>query len=162
MSDDLRTRLIAQRDWEKAVRKAERTGDLTEIAALLRSGAPVGFATHWLAMLFNDHRLVRKKRGNWKSIFEPTARQRYALAAGLVRNYRTTMTNHRRVSLAWRPRPALAFLLNDDERLEDINDPVAFVARKKGLKAEKLQNAVLGKTGFGRGRKPKPGGSAPK
>ena len=54
-------------------------------------------------------------------------------------------------------------LLNGD-RVEDITDPVAYVARESGLDPEKLWNVMQGKTGFGRGSKSKPGpnGSAAK
>ena len=62
--EGLLERLRGQRDWENAIRKAEKSGDLTGIAALIRSGAYMGFSASLLAKLFDDHRLVRRKRGN--------------------------------------------------------------------------------------------------
>jgi hypothetical protein len=42
MSDDLLTRLRAQRDWDNAIREAETSRDLEGIVGLLRSDAPMG------------------------------------------------------------------------------------------------------------------------
>ena len=73
MSDDFLTRLRSQYDWLDAIRDAEKSGDLSVFAALLRSGAEAGFSRYPLAEMFDAHRLIRKKRGAWKSIFEPSA-----------------------------------------------------------------------------------------
>jgi hypothetical protein len=131
----------ARRDWENAMRKAERSGDLTEIATLIRSNAHQGFFPDKLAELFDDHRLVRKKRGNWKSIFEPSAQEKYAEAAEWVRLF-----DKRKLIKAY---------------YDDIDDPIAYVAQKLGLNAEKLQSFMQGRFGFGRGRKPKPKSGGP-
>jgi hypothetical protein len=150
-------RLRGQRDWEKAIRKAERSGDLTEIAALIRSGTYMGFAASPLAKLFNEHRLVRKKRGNWKSIFEPSAHAKYADALAWVRSIVAMKKEWQKVKEAeWAEGMTLGLM--NGTGLEDINDPVAYVAHELGLDTEKLQNVMLGKTGFGRGRNRDPGG----
>jgi hypothetical protein len=154
----LLARLGAKRDWENAVKKAERSGDLTEIAALLRSH---GLAL--LARLLDDHRLKRKKRGGWKSSFEPSAEEKYAEAATWVRSIeamkREGGAGIRMMYGEWAK--DMTFKVHQD-RLDDIDDPVAYVAKRKGLGAKTLRNTMLGKTGFGRGRKrkPKPDGSA--
>jgi hypothetical protein len=148
--EGLPERLRGQYDWLDAIREAEKSGDLTKIAALVRSGAYLGLSRDPLADLFDGHRLVRKKRGAWKSIFEPSAQEKYAQAAEAVRQIKKG-----NMPLVW--------LVNGD-RPEAVGDPVEYVARKLGLDSEKLWNAMQGKTGFGRDRKPKRelNGSAPK
>jgi hypothetical protein len=131
---DLLSRLRAQQDWLVAIRDAEKSGDLSVFAALLRSGAEMGWSRYFLADLLDAHRLVRKKRGAWRSIFEPSAQTKYADAVKAVRSWRATAR------------------LTGDRR-----DPVECVARKSGLDPEKLLNVMQGKTGFGRGSKSKPG-----
>jgi hypothetical protein len=168
MSDDddggLIRRLRGQRDWKNAIRNAERSGDLKEIAALIRSCAYMGFSAEKLARLFDDHRLVRQKRGNWKSIFEPSAQTKYAAAAAWVRSIEVMKRDWEKVKGEdWAKGMTLkmikgewakdrtSFKLNEDY-LDDIDDPVAYVARKSGLNAEKLWSAMQGRIGFGRGR----------
>jgi hypothetical protein len=53
-------------------------------------------------------------------------------------------------------------LLEGDPRkfVRHISDPIGYVARHLGLEEKKLENADKGKTGWGRGRRPKPSGSA--
>jgi hypothetical protein len=153
-------RLQGQREWKNAIRKAERSGDLKEIAALIRSRAYMGFSADLLARLFDDHRLVRKKRGNWKSIFEPSAQEKYADAAEWVRRIeegKSWAARGMRAKMVYREwaKDRTSFKLIEDY-YHDIDDPVAYVAQKRGLNAEKLQSFMQGRFGFGRGRKPKP------
>jgi hypothetical protein len=150
-SEGLLERLRGQRDWENAIRKAERSGDLTEIAALIRSDTYMGFSARLLAKLFDEHRLVRKKRGNWKSIFEPLAQAKYADARAWVRSIAEMKKEWEKVKQAEWARGMTLALVNGLS-LEDISDPIAYVAQELGLDAGKLQNVMLGKTGFGRGR----------
>jgi hypothetical protein len=55
-------------------------------------------------------------------------------------------------------------VLGGDPRkfVRHITDPVAYVAAQLGLDPQKLENEVEGKTGWSRGRKPKPDGTASK
>lgn len=157
-------RLRGQQDWEKAIRKAEKSGDLTGIATLIRSGTYMGFSASLLAKLFDEHRLVRRKRGNWKSIFRPSAQTKYADAAAWVRSIQEMKREWEKVKREdWAKGMTLtmvkgewakdrtSFKLNEDY-LDDIDDPVAYVSQKSGLDAEKLWSAMQGRIGFGRGR----------
>jgi hypothetical protein len=156
MSDDLLTRLRAQRDWDNAIREAESSRDLEGIVGLLRSGTLLGeWSRELLADLFDAHRLVRKKRGAWKSMFEPSAQAKYADAAGAVRRLEKMKRDWEKVKGAEWAKGMTLTLINGD-RLGDIGDPVNYVAKRFGLDAEKLWNVAHGRTGFGRGREPKP------
>jgi len=156
VSDDLLTRLRAQRDWDNAIGGAETSRDLQGIVGLLRSGAPMGqWSREILADLFDAHRLVRKKRGAWKSIFEPSAQAKYADAVGAVRRLEKIKRDWEKVKGAEWAKGMTLTLINGD-RVEDIGDPVNYVAQRFGLDAEKLWNVAHGRTGFGRGREPKP------
>src|SRR5271169_1549819 len=151
MSDDLLTRLRAQRDWDNAIREAETSRDLEGIVGLLRSDAPMGeWSRELLAEMFDAHRLIRKKRGAWKSIFEPSAQAKYADAVGPIRRLEKIKRDWEKVKGAEWAKGVTLTLFNGD-RLGDIGDPVNYVAKHFGLDAEKLWNVAHGRTGFGRG-----------
>jgi hypothetical protein len=141
---------------------------LKEIVALLRSDAPLGHSGYPLADLLNDHRLIRKKPGNWKSILEPSAQEKYADAAKWVRGIEEMKREWDKVKGEdWAKGITPQIVYGEwaknrtsfkviEDHVDDISDPVAHVAQKMGLGAVTLQNVLLGKTGFGRGRKRKP------
>ena len=185
-----------QSAWIDALREAEKSGDLTSLACLLRSNTPMEQSTRELmAKLFDRRRLVRKRGGQPTPIFKMSAQDRLLNAVKAVRQVRQT-------NKAWEDARArhpeffkrvedelgdpeffkrvrdpkardevgdpeeyirrVKDLLGGDPRkfVRNISDPVGYVAKQLGLDEKKLENADKGKTGWGRGRRPKPDGSA--
>jgi hypothetical protein len=154
VSDNLLSRLRAQYDWLDAIGEAEKSGDLAAIAALVERKAPMEFSRYPLVELLRTHRLVRKKRGAWKSMFEPSAQEKYAEAVKGVRKLEEMKREWDKVKGAeWAEGMTLTTWYGD--RLDDISDPIEYVAQILRLDPEKLWNVRHGRTGFGRGRKPK-------
>jgi hypothetical protein len=133
-----------QSAWIDALREAEKSGDLTSLACLLRSNTPMEQSTRELmAKLFDRRRLVRKRGGQPTPIFKMSAQDRLLDAARAVRQLR-------QVNKVWEDArvrhpeffkrvedelgdPEFFKRVRDPKARDEVGDPEEYIRRVKDL-----------------------------
>jgi hypothetical protein len=164
--------------WRHAARRAYETGNLEQLAKLLRSGVPhsrqVG---QMLADVFDSCKLVRKRKGGQRKLFRMSAAARYASAARDVRRLQRgefkligeLFVKEARTGIAGNPKARLEMdsksaqaldasahklsKLRDSKGRMSRKDAITQIAAINGLEVDKLTDWMDGKTGASRRRK---------